>query len=153
MKKNLLLYILLAFLILVNGFFLFHFFKGPPHGKPGRGGDLAHFLAKELQFNESQMQQLRALNKGHHQEIQLLLGEIRTLKDALFNNLSEKEYSKSAIDSITSLIGEREKEKDLRTFYHFKAIQDMCDASQKEKFQHIVKDALHRHGKRPPPRR
>ena len=153
MKKNLLLYILLAFLIIVNGFFLVHFFKGPPHGKPGRGGDPAHFLAEQLQFSEAQMQQLQAINKGHHQEMQLIFGEIKFLKDALFSNLSKEDYSKAAIDSITRLIGEREKEKDLRTFYHFKAIQDICTDSQKEKFQHIVEDALHRHGGRPPRRR
>jgi len=151
MKKNLLLYILLAFLILVNGFFLVHFFKRPPHGKPGRGNP-GDFLAKELHFSEAQMKQFQVMNQGHDHEMQLISSEIRDLKDALFANISVEEYSKKTIDSLTNLIGERQKEKDIRTFYHFKAIQDICDESQKQDFQRIVKDALHGHGKRRPPR-
>ena len=53
------------------------------------------------------------------------------------------------------LIGQNEKAKDLETYHHFKNIQELCNAEQKEIFEKIIKDAIHKAGKggplEPPP--
>lgn len=154
MKKNLILYILLVFLIVVNGFFLFNYMgngNDKKQNNPNRPGD---FIVKELGFNKAQLEQFGKNSKGHHQTMIGLSADIRNLKDELFDRLSDSSLNKVTVDSITTLIGEKEKEMETETFYHFKTIQSICNDKQNEKFKKIIKDALHRggeRGQRPPP--
>jgi len=148
MTKNLILYVLLAFLIIANGFFLYDYL-----GKPDRNGprnNPEQFIVKELNFNADQMQEFKGLGKNHRERMMELDQEHKQLKDKLFNKISENNVNALEIDSISSLIGENIKNKDLEVFNHFRAIQEICNDNQKEKFKRIVMDALH---KGAPPRR
>ena len=142
MRKNLPLYILLLFLIIVNGFFLYNYLgtgdKEEPKG-PKRPGN---FLVKELGFDNAQREQFRALGKTHHQKLRGLSEDIRGLKDELFKGLSDASLRDVNIDSIASLIGEKEAAKDLEVFRHFKQVQELCNDKQKEKFSKIIEDGL-----------
>ncbi len=156
MKKNLLLYILLVFLIVVNGFFLFNYIGGSnateSSDRPEHRGPV-NFIIKELNFNEDQMFQLEDLNREHHHRMRGIGGEIKQLKEALFNQISDKSLNENIIDSITSLIGEKVKERDIEIFYHLKGIEVLCNDQQKEKFKKIINEALHKEGRkqqRPP---
>lgn len=155
MKKNIPLYVLLIFLIIVNTFFLCNYMGGdkkelqlkqrtPPES----------FLVKELRFNDMQKEQFRALSQEHHHKIQRITNEIRELKDVFFSSLSNVSIDNINKDSIAVLIGDLEKEKDLEVYDHFEKVQELCHADQKEKFRKIIKDALRRGGKQqgPPPR-
>lgn len=154
MKKNLVLYVLLVFLIAVNSFFLFNYIgKNSNNGQKGTKGP-GNFIVKELGFNEAQTEQFREESQGHHEAMMNMSDDIRGLKDELFGNLSNDSVKDSTIDSITSLIGEKQKVKEVEAFYHFKMIREICNDKQKEKFKNIIKDALHRGGLRgqmPPP--
>ena len=146
MNKNLLLYILLAFLILVNGFFIFIFFNKPP--KKGRSpGD---FIVKELKFNEDQMQQFYKFSDEHHHEMRVLSEDIKKLKDALFSKISEEKIPQKKIDSIADLIGKKEQTKDISVFYHFQRVRTICNQEQKVHFDRLLKKALHRGGRKGP---
>ena len=154
MKKNLLLYVLLAFLIIVNGFFLFQYL-----GKPGKKGPRGpgNFLAKELQFDASQMEQFNIIEEDHQDRIHVFIESNKELKEGLFDKLSDASVNQQEIDSIASLISKNEKARELETFHHLRAVQDICNDAQKEKFRSIVKNALRRGGGRkggppPPPR-
>lgn len=153
MKKNTILYILLIFLIVVNGFFLFNY-MGKGNGKnqlePQRDKD---FIVKELGFNKTQLAQFRENSVGHHETIMRLNDEVKILKDELFSNLTDNSISDVAIDSISDLVCEKEKELDKEVFSHFKMIQELSNDKQKEKFKIIIMDALRQgdQGNRPPP--
>jgi len=150
MKKNLLLYILLAFLLVVNGFFLInHLSKANRKGPKGPG----NFIVKELQFNKDQLNNFDQLNDQHHNKMRLLSDDLRKLKDELFSKISVASVNENEVDSLTTLIGKKEKEKETEIFNHFRNIQDICTEKQKEKFKIIIKDALRRgddKGQRPP---
>ena len=153
-KNNLLLYILLIFLIIVNAFFLYNYLgngekeDAPEPKRPG------NFLAKELGFDELQKEQFRALGKEHHQNMRGLSEGIRALKDDLFKGLSDASLKNVNIDSIAALIGEKEKAKDLEVFRHFRSVQELCNDKQKEKFSNIINDALRKgDGNQRPPSR
>lgn len=155
MKKNIVLYISLVFLIVVNAFFLFNY-MGKGHGKKSKEQKgPGHFITKELGFNKSQLVQFEEVSKGHHETMMQLSDDIKDLKDELFNGLSDTSVDEVAIDSITTLIGKKAKLKELEVFGHFKKVQEICNTKQKEKFAAIIKDALHRAGGRGqrPPRR
>ncbi|MGB1314198.1 hypothetical protein [Bizionia paragorgiae] len=142
MKKNIILYVLLIFLILVNGFFLFNYMginsstnrKGPQSNKD--------FIVKELGFTTSQLDEFKDQSKGHHKRMMRMSDKIKNLKDELFGKLSDTLVKESTIDSITSLIGNVEKEKEKEVYYHFKMIQQLSTEAQKETFKAIIMDAL-----------
>ena len=147
MTKNTILYVLLTFLIIANGFFLYDYL-----GKPDRNGPRKNpeqFIVKELNFNTNQMQEFKGLGKNHRERMRRLDQEQKQLKNQLFSKISEKNINPLEIERISSLIGENNKNKDLEVFNHFRAIQEICNAPQKQKFKKIVMDALH---KGPPPR-
>ncbi|GAA3598317.1 hypothetical protein Q4Q39_19750 [Flavivirga amylovorans] len=148
MKKNVLLYVLLVFLIVVNVFFLFNYLgnSDDTENRDRPKGPIS-FIVKELDFNDEQMLQLEKLNRKHHHRMMRIDDDIKQLKDALFNKLSDVSLNENSIDSITDLIAERVKEKDIEAFYHFKDIQDLCNDQQKEKFKSIINDALHKGGR------
>lgn len=153
MKKNLLLYILLFFLIIVNAFFLYNYLGTGDKNAPKGSERPENFLVKELGFDESQREQLRALGKPHHQRLRGLSEDIRGLKDELFKGLSDTSLRDVNIDSISGLIGEKEAAKDLEVYRHFNEVQKLCNENQKEKFSKIIKDALRRGAREqgPPP--
>jgi hypothetical protein len=155
MKKNTILYILLIFLIVVNGFFLFNYMgKNSRMGEKGPQRD-KDFIVKELGFNATQLAQFKENSEGHHETIMHFSDDIKILKDKLFSKLSENRVNALVVDSITTLIGEKEKQKQNEIFSHFAMIQKLCDEKQKKKFKTILLDALRRsdRGNRPPPRK
>lgn len=153
MKKNLLLYVLVVFLIVVNGFFLFNYMDFGSAKKQEQAQKPADFLLKELKFNDSQIEQFKNENQDLRDITIIMSDEVRNLKDKLFSNLSNIEVNELEIDSLATLIGNKEKEKEKKAFYYFKSIYDICNDEQKEKFKKIIKDALRRgdDNNRPPP--
>ncbi len=153
MKKNTILYILLIFLIVVNGFFLFNYMGKPNDNIPNKSKRNRDFIVKELGFNKTQLAQFRENSKGHHETIMRLSDDIKELKDSLFETLSDDSINEATIDSISTLVCAKETEKEKETFYHFKMIRDIANDKQKEKFKSILMDALRQgdKGNRPPP--
>ena len=140
MKTSKVLYVLLVFLILSNIFFLFHFLEKPKH--QNRKPKL--FLAKALDFNKDQMVLYKKLSDPHFKKMEIYSKDIKILKDKLFSKLSDKKVSPNYIDSITQLIGKKEQQKDIEVFNHMRAIRQLCNNEQKEKFLDIVFKALRR---------
>ncbi|MEP3209586.1 MAG: hypothetical protein ABJN95_10375 [Maribacter sp.] len=148
MKKNLLLYILLGFLVLMNGFFLFNHFSTSDKSSPQRPGQV-NFISKQLDFDTDQLQQFKALEQEHREKMRAILDAIKNSKDVLFDKLSDEKVDPSEIDGIATIIAEKEKAKDLETFRFFREVGEICNETQRERFNAIVKDAIHRQG---PPR-
>jgi len=145
MKKNLLLYILLAFLVIMNGFFLFKHFSTSSQDRP-KGPGPGNFIAKQLEFDATQLKKFEELDGAHREKINAILEDIKASKDALFDKLSDEIINDSEIDAITTQIANKEKTKELETFRFFRAVGELCNESQKARFKTIIKDALGRQG-------
>jgi hypothetical protein len=147
----------------MNGFFLVNHF-GKSNKRAARNGQQNNFIVKELQFDASQTKQFKKLYSDHREKIKSISDGIRLLKDDFFDKVSDESINTSTIDSLATLIANKEKEKDIETFNHFRAVQKICNDQQKERFKIILKDALHKKrpnnpnshkgkgGDRPPPR-
>lgn len=153
MKKNTFLYILLVFLIAVNGFFLFNYMGIHNNDRPEGSQRDKNFIVKELGFNAKQLEAFNKKSEGHHETMMGLSAEIRVLKDKLFSTLTDDTVKVATIDSISSLICDKETQKEKEIFYHFRMIHDVANDKQKEKFKTILMDALRQgdQGNRPPP--
>ena len=144
MKKNLPLYILLIFLIIVNVFFLVNYLGRPNFENDNQSKDPASFLTDQLGFSESQIKAIEVINRKQHKNMVAINNDVRRLKDELFNKLSNETVNDSAVDAIATKIGLKQKDMDKMAFYHFRSIQKICNTKQKEKFKQIMKDALKR---------
>ncbi|XMO86869.1 Spy/CpxP family protein refolding chaperone [Algibacter sp. AS12] len=155
MSKKLPLYILLVFLIVVNGFFLYNYLGAGPNNNTKEPMRPKMFLTKELGFNPAQKARFDVLDKKHHKRMQNISSEIRVLKDDMFNGFSDASFDESKIIALTKLIGEKEAAKDLEVFRYFSKIKEICTAEQQETFNNILKDALRRgdRAQGPPERR
>lgn len=147
MKKNTILYLLIIVLAVANVFFLAHHLGRPMERKGGTPGD---FVARELQFNDEQMQRFKVLNDQHETEMRSITDDIRRLKGSLFTKISEAHVDGATVDSIASAIGGHEAMRDAKTYHHFRAIQKLCNDKQKERFNDIVKKALKKPGRERP---
>ena len=147
MKKNILLYSILIVLLLANGFFISQNIGGPDRGdRRGKGPE--SFISKQLDLDASQQQQYQKLTSTHREAMKSIDTDIRVLKDEFFSNISNESITTLEIDSIASLISDKEKLKDIEVFNHFKALRAICNDEQKAKFNAIMKDGL-----RPPGRK
>ncbi|MBV7268619.1 hypothetical protein [Winogradskyella luteola] len=142
MKKQTVLYILLIFLIISNGFFLVHYLcKNFRKGhKPG------YFIVKELNFDEKQMSDYDSVSDLHFDKMKSVSKEIMNLKGAMFSKISDDGVPQAYLDSITDLIAVKEKERDMEVFRHLQKVRGICNAEQKERFSKIVGDAMKRRG-------
>ena len=153
MKKNLILYILLVFLIAANVFFLYLYMGKSDDSMPSMPERNQNFIVKELGFNENQLKQFNEKSKRHFEVMMDLSNGIKELKDNLFGTLSDDSVNEATIDSISALICEIETKKEKEIYYHFRMIRDIANDEQKEKFEGILLDALRQRdqGNRPPP--
>ncbi|WP_117881308.1 hypothetical protein [Aureibaculum luteum] len=140
MKKNLLLYILLAFLIVVNGFFLFNYL-GRPGAKGPKGPD--DFIVKQLKFDQSQMDQFKTISNAHRKKMNTISDDIKKQKDVLFSKISKDSLNKQEIDSVTTIIGMKQYLLETEVFYNLRAIHELCNDEQKKRFNDIIKNARH----------
>ena len=115
MKKNTILYILVAFLIVVNGFFLFNYMSKSNDNAIKGPQDNKDFIVKELGFNKTQLAEFKQRSEGHFKTMMSLSDDIKELKDNLFGTLSNEAVNETAIDSISALICEK-KQKRKRKF-------------------------------------
>ena len=147
MKKNLPLYILLVFLIIVNGFFLYNYLsptiaKSNDTVKGSGNAGPSEFIVKALKFDDEQMKQFEAINSGHHERMIKASEETRIFKDQLGRLILKDNVSEAEMDSILNLLGEKEMAHEKLMFSHLRAIRNICTEEQKQRFEQIIRDAL-----------
>jgi Spy/CpxP family protein refolding chaperone len=124
---------------------------------PPRSG--ADFLNSELKFTKEQNEKIERLRDEHFQTVKKIKDEGRELRDLFFSNLSKNDIDSSKINEIANGIAMSEKQVELATFYHMRKIREVCDETQKKKFDEIIQDVLKMgigprrgpDGSRPPP--
>ncbi|MDO5969707.1 hypothetical protein Q4Q35_07795 [Flavivirga aquimarina] len=150
MNKNKLLYILLAFLIVVNGFFLSKYLGVPEvtqdRKKPMGDAKPFSFIAKELKFEEEQLVEFEKISKEHHQAMRRSLDATKALKDELFDEISKDSIFQDKVDSIIDLLGKQGQKKEKQIFFYLRDVRRICNDKQKERFANIISDALRKRG-------
>lgn len=109
-------------------------------------GPKNNFLVEQLKFNEDQKDKFYELDRTHRQKMRSIDEQIRTHKGFLFRSIGDED---SNIDSITTIIGNLEKQKDLELYSFFNSIRSFCTLEQRNRLNSILNDAVHV-GPRPP---
>lgn len=119
--------------------------KMPPEGGP------KEFLIRELKLNDKQTQDFGKLVEEHQADMRKLRDRIRNEKARLWDNISKSGSETGNTDSIASEIANDQKQIELVTFRHFQKVRELCDDTQKKKFDEVIKEALNMMGPNNPP--
>ncbi|WP_397363157.1 Spy/CpxP family protein refolding chaperone [Olleya sp. R77988] len=138
MKKNTILYVLLFVLIIINGFFLFNYLGRPNHKGPKESGD---FIVKELNFNDEQLKQFNDLEEAHHKKMEAIGDGVKNIKDELSNKITASMINNTEIDSLITLIANKEILIEKEMFLKLRSIYEICNDQQKKRFDDIIKKA------------
>ena len=149
---------ILLVLLLVNvATISFLWFTKPP--KPNPQGSAKGFFAHELSFSAKQGQQFEALQTAFQEQRESLRQSNRETHDAFFDLLQNPKVDSATVKKAADEIIKIKEKEELAVFYHFQKVRSLCDASQKQKFDKIVKEAAQmmgprpQEGQRPPPLR
>lgn len=94
-----------------------------------------HYLAKRLNFNESQRAQFFELNEAHHTQMKNILDKKGTLNKTLLSNVDTPDL---AYDSICQSIGALSALEKKTMYLHFKEVRNICSEMQKKKFDKFI---------------
>ena len=144
--KSKFLPVLLVILMLLNGVLIFMLIKKPHENK--RHPQERNFLIRELQFTNNQKDKFLSFDILHRENMMRFDQQLRRQKDVMFNSFSE---SVTNIDSLSLLIGELTRKKEVEVFRFFKSVRKICTKDQQAKFNKIISKAL-KGGKKGPPK-
>ena len=117
-----------------------------PPPRMSKGGD---YLTNELKFSAKQQNAFEALRSEHRNTVDPIRKEIEQFKNDFFGLVKNDTVSESTINNAWNNIASSEKEMDLITLNHFKAVRKICDSGQKIKFDQIIQEAIMRIHNRP----
>ena len=124
----------------VLAFFLSHRSHGPHPHRKAVNQQFQNSTFKLLDLNEEQQVLFLKYAKKHHQEMQVLQQEQRTLMPTCFNSLIDTTKVEQAKNSILEL-QRIEGEKIQTTYKHFQDIQSILTKEQLPRFGEFVKKA------------
>jgi len=145
---------ILAILFIANVGTLAGFWYIKLHGNnaangPGGRPDASGFIIKQLNFNADQQAKYKQLIIEHQQDINQIQPQLHHAKDAFFSSIGQPVVPQAKLDSLSSAIGDYEKQLDMLTYQHFKKVRALCDAEQKAKFDQIIAQVMRMMGPMP----
>jgi Spy/CpxP family protein refolding chaperone len=136
----------------MNGFFLINYLGKPDHKGPKESG---HFIAKELKFNDSQLQQFQNIETNYHTKMRTISDSTKILKDELFSSITAASVNQLTVDSLINAMSKKEILKEKELFNRLRRVYELCDQAQKERFTEIIQKArrFDNQGPKNPPNR
>jgi Spy/CpxP family protein refolding chaperone len=116
--------------------------SGPPRNARPHGAD--EFLTKELNLTPAQHDSYDSMHKAFREQMDNTEQELHKAKDELFDNISAPYLDSIQVDSLSAIVGKIEATQDKLTIAHFRQIRKILDVQQQQKFDNIIKEALHK---------
>lgn len=127
---------IITLLIIANICTIVFFWAG--HLKNQRDHSPKEFLAKKLNFSDTQKIQYFNLAKEHNEKANKIREIIKNDKENLFKLLKSDQISDSARNSAALKVSLSMQELDILTFEHFKKVRALCTEEQKLKFDELI---------------
>ena len=146
--KNKWLMTVIILLLLANAATLTIFWLGRArlNGRPPQRQEAADYIIKQTGFDSSQERQYRILIKEHQEKAGKLRDEIRQAKDRFFDLIGQGNASDSLKKVYAADASAKTAELDLLTMDHFEKIKALCRPDQLEKFEKVIREAVHMMG-------
>jgi Spy/CpxP family protein refolding chaperone len=112
------------------------------------------FIIKELNLNAAQIENFNQLKFAHQDSVRSLKNTGRELREDYFKLLGNDTTDKILADQLLMQIANNQKAIEQITFEHFQSVKNICDSVQKEKFDSIILEVIHKmKDNRPKPNR
>lgn len=95
------------------------------------------FLQHRIGLTQQQVNQLNAIKEEHHQKLNPLFEDLRVTKDQFFLLIKDS-ASDSIIDSLATLIGQKQKNLDMQVFRTMLEVRSVCTPEQLDKFDSLL---------------
>ncbi len=127
---------------------------------PGREGPpqaANEYLSKELKLTAAQETAYAVMRKQHFEFSRKLNDESHLLHDSIFENIKTPVLNTAAVDVLEKKISTIQLMLDTATLNHFRRFRATLSTGQQEKFDRIIKNAMHmmggppQRGRRPGP--
>jgi periplasmic protein CpxP/Spy len=128
-------YLIIFCLLLFSNFILLYFVIQKPKGGFNPDGP-KNIIIEKLKFNEQQVSEYQKLIDQHRKDIRDNDLKILELKNELYTFLNN-ESNVDEIDSLTTQIGNIQKQIELIHFYHFQDIKALCKPEQLSNFKDL----------------
>lgn len=141
--KNKVLVTIIAILLLANIAMLLFLISGMrrPEGNEFADTKKNHsteaLLQSKIGFSDQQINRFNELKKDHHEKLNPLFEDLRRTKDEFFV-LVKDSLSQSEIDSLASLIGEKQKMLDSQVFQAVREVRSICTPQQQAVFDSML---------------
>ena len=103
---------------------------------------LKRFLKNELNFSADQQDNFLELQRNHLEHVRKTQQLISELRKKLIATMEEEKVASEYIDSVAAEIGERTAAHEKSVLAHFKALSDICNPDQKEKYKKLLHQIL-----------
>jgi protein CpxP len=111
---------------------------GPPMERSG----VVEFLVKELGFDSVQKQKLAHLHDEHQMKMKEVRRNNREAKNAFFDLLQQHDIPDSTLQKAAKESAKYDAETDMLTFRHFQQVRELCNETQKKKFDAVIQQVL-----------
>jgi len=141
--KNKVLVTIIAILLLANIALLVFFISGmrKPETENPRGNKTGHstisFLKDKIGFTDQQIFQFNQLKEKHYAKLNPVFEDLRLTKDQFFLLIKDS-IADSTIDSVATLIGEKQKRLDMEVFHTVQEVRAICTPQQQPKFDSLL---------------
>ncbi|MES2379251.1 MAG: hypothetical protein V4553_21850 [Bacteroidota bacterium] len=116
------------------------------HGPDGPPRAVNAYLIKELGLTAGQQKTYASMVKAHFEFTRKLNQENRRLRDEFFENIKSPVLDTAAANATEKKIGAIQMMLDTATLNHFRQFRTILNVTQQDKFDHIIKNALHMMG-------
>lgn len=135
---------IIGFLILLNcitlGFYWFSRGPGqlPPSGKRGP----VHFLTRELDLSDDQVEKLQAAHQVHREKAEVTVSALRQERRQIMDALTAQTPDTTQALLLVESVGDRESTMQLLLIEHYQFLWEMCDENQREKLRQVFKEII-----------
>jgi hypothetical protein len=147
-STNKILVVALVLLLLVNIAMLVFIIKGKE--RPARRQGKAPFerMVKELNMSDQQRKQYDSLREVHFSAIRPLFDSMRTLRQALFNQMKADTLNEQIIRGFSAQISDKQALADRLTLLHFRNVRALFSGDQQRKFDEFVQKMMQRNNRK-----
>jgi len=143
-KKNKALVSIITFLLITNiAMLVFFLVLNNKTSRPAHNHDgLASMLQKDVGFSKQQLDAYESLRKGQLDSVHALFDELKNQKIDFYNMIYASRVDDSTLEAAADHIAKKQKELEIKMFYHFKTIRAICTQEQLPKFDSILRKVV-----------
>ena len=114
----------------------------PPEDGPGRGLMVMHFLSRELDLSDSQLEALQGLRQKHFKDFPEMANQSMALRRSLMDEMFSESPDTVKVKEIIDGIGARFIDREIRNARHFQHLWTICTPEQRVKFKALIHEIL-----------